>query len=704
MPCSDACGSTLLQLLVYGLTNGAVVALNAVGFTLAYAVAGQINLAHGNVFALAAVLVASLARALGVTAADPPLVRVAAVVLLAACGAGFGAALNSVVERLAFRPFRGPRVSAPDPLAPLIATVGLSFVLLQVAIWWHLAYNVPGPGHQGVNLPLLAMPDLLPAVELGREGVSFTLKDAFVLVLAAATAAGLATLLARSASGRSLRAVAQDAEMAALCGADPRRARAFAFALAGALAGLGAAIFAAYYGGTSAQHGLRSGLTAMTAAVLGGVGNPGGALVGGVVLGVFASFSDYLLDAHWTPVLVLLLLVGLLTLRPMGLLSGGGGDGAGSATESVPPPVPATVASRSPAHGRLLLAGLLALALAYPLVEQLAGWQRLYGATTALLLVTLAVGLSVVVGFAGLLDLGYVAFFAIGGYTAALLTGSGSRLALALPPGLREPWLALPLAGLIAGAFGLVFGLPGIRARGEYLAIVTLAFGEIVPGVILHLPYWTGGPRGMTGVPAAATGPWPPGSPMHPYILALALATFGYLAAARLGSSRAGRAWAAVRDDEVAARSVGISAPRARLLAFAIGAGYAGLAGAIYAGLHGHIAPEQFDLTLSLMVLAAVVIGGRWGLPGVVLGALLVAAYDRLLLEALTGGLRALGAGLGLPSLATIDLRGDNFAMFGIALYLATLLRARGNDDWRLRPLIGRRLRSPRPSSSRPLL
>ena len=208
----------------------------------------------------------------------------------------------------------------------------------------------------------------------------------------------------------------------------------------------------------------------------------------------------------------------------------------------------------------------------------------------------------------------------------------------------------------------------------------------------------------MTGVPAAATGPWPPGSPMHPYILALALASFGYLAAARLGSSRAGRAWAAVRDDEVAARSVGINAPRARLLAFAIGAGYAGLAGAIYAGLHGHIAPEQFDLTLSLMVLAAVVIGGRWGLPGVVLGALLVAAYDRLLLEALMDGLRALGAGLGLPSLATIDLRGDNFAMFGIALYLATLLRARGNGGWRFRPLIGRRSRSARPSSSWPLL
>src|ERR1700737_3790606 len=121
----------------------------------------------------------------------------------------------------------------------------------------------------------------------------------------------------------------------------------------------------------------------------------------------------------------------------------------------------------------------------------------------ALLMVTLSVGLTVVVGFAGLLDLGYAAFFAIGSYTAAMLTSSGSRLALGLPIALREPWLALPLAGLVAAGFGVVFGLPSVRTRGEYLAIVTLAFGEIVPLVIWHLPDLTGGARGAAGTPAA---------------------------------------------------------------------------------------------------------------------------------------------------------------------------------------------------------
>jgi len=180
----------------------------------------------------------------------------------------------------------------------------------------------------------------------------------------------------------------------------------------------------------------------------------------------------------------------------------------------------------------------------------------------------------------------------------------------------------------------------------------------------------------MTGVPAVRLGPWAPDSPLHAYGLALALAALACLVAARLSASRIGRAWAAVRDDDVAAAAIGLNSTRLKLLAFAIGAGYAGLAGAIFAGLFGHIEPEQFDLTLSLMVLAAVVIGGRWGIAGVVVGALTVAAYDRLLVEALNGALHGLGAVMNVPGLLSTDLRGDNFAVFGLALYLATLLRA----------------------------
>src|SRR5207248_5632541 len=183
----------LILLRIKGLTDGAVVALNAVGFTLAYSVARQINLAHGSVFALTTVVVANVAAFAGITAAAPLPVRIGALLLLTAVGAVCGGLLNVGVERLAFRPFRSVR----DPLAPLIASVALSFVLFQLAVWWHDFRFVAPPGaHQGVNLPLLAMPDLVPKVDLGCCGLAFTLKDALVLVIAAVVAAGGARLLA----------------------------------------------------------------------------------------------------------------------------------------------------------------------------------------------------------------------------------------------------------------------------------------------------------------------------------------------------------------------------------------------------------------------------------------------------------------------------------------------------------------------------
>ncbi|MBV8719877.1 MAG: hypothetical protein JOZ65_32805 [Chloroflexi bacterium] len=660
-----------LQLGVFGLTDGAVVALNAAGFTLAYAVSRQINLAHGSVFALTTVVVASLASAMGVTAASPLPTRVGALLALCAAGALTGAILNALVERVAFRPFRGVK----DPLGPLIGSVALSFILLQAAIWWHAAYYIAPPNvHQGVGLPLLSMPDLIPSIDFGIGGVSLTLKDIIVLLISIAAALAGSALLTRTRFGRLLRAVQQDPEMTSLCGGDPATGQLLAFAAAGALAGFGAAIFAAYFGAANAQFGLRSGLSAMTAAVLGGVGNLGGALAGGTLIGIFSSYSDYLLDAAWTPLLVLALLILLLAFRPHGLLASSQFS-TPSETETVQSGV--TFAPRAPGGLRWVMAALAAFAIIFPWLDQLAGWYRVSPAANSLLLIVLAVGLSIVVGFAGLLDLGYAAFFAIGSYTAALLTSSGSQLALLLPAALRSPWLALPVAGIVTAGFGLIFGVPTIRTKGEYLAIVTLAFGEIVPGVIVHIPDWTGGNRGISGVPVVELGPWPPGSAIGAYYVALALLLVVAFAAVRLASSRVGRSWAAVREDDLAAASVGVNPVVAKLLAFAIGAGCAGMAGSLFAGLFGHVEPDQFDFTISLMALAAVVIGGRWGVSGAILGGLLVAAYQYVLVDWLSALVRALGAVIGQPLLMATDLRMHNFAVFGVALLLATLPRAR---------------------------
>jgi branched-chain amino acid transport system permease protein len=298
-----------------------------------------------------------------------------------------------------------------------------------------------------------------------------------------------------------------------------------------------------------------------------------------------------------------------------------------------------------------------------------------------LLMVTLSIGLTVVIGFAGLLDLGYAAFFAIGSYTAALLTSSGSHIATAWPSVVRDPWLALPLAGLVAATFGVFFGLPSVRTRGEYLAIVTLAFGEIVPLVIWHLPDLTGGPRGVSGIPSVGFGPLPVSAGLGTYIVALVVACGATVAAFRLSSSRIGRAWAAVREDDMAAAAVGINPPLIKLLAFAIGAGFAGVAGAGFAQLFGYVEPSQFDFTVSLMVLAAVVLGGQWGVTGAILGALAIAAYDRFLVEGITASLHLLGAALNISALMAADLRQHNFAIFGVALFLATLYRARRGES-----------------------
>ncbi|GAC1326811.1 MAG: ABC transporter permease [Chloroflexota bacterium] len=658
------------QLLVYGLADGAVVALNAMGFSLAYSVARQINLAHGSVFALTTVVVANLATFVGATGAAPLPFRIVWLLAFCVLGAAFGAILNMAVERLAFRPFRKVR----DPLAPLIASVALSFILLQAAVWWHDARFVAPPGaHQGVDLPLLAMPDLVPPLNLAAAGLTFTLKDLLVLVIAAGVALGGAAFLARTRTGRLLRAVAQDPETTILMGGDPDHDNLLAFSLAGALAGLGATIYAAYFGGANAQYGLRAGLAALTAAVLGGVGDPRGALLGGILLGVVSSFSDYLLDAQWTPVLVLLLLIALLAFRPTGLL------GTRSFSSDLDPPTTRPVMSAAGANRtstRVLLA-LFGAAALFPFLDQAAGWSRLPTVTTIMVTVVLAIGLTVVVGFAGLLDLGYAAFFAIGAYTAAVLTGSGSRIAFLLPDVAHQPILGLIAAAVVAAAFGVLFGLPSIRTRGEYLAIVTLAFGEIVPLVIWHLGDWTGGARGMSGIPGYSVGR---DANIGSYAAVVVMAALVCWTVTRLSLSRLGRAWAAVREDDVAAASFGINPPEVKIVAFGLGAGIAGVAGAAFAQVFGYVEPGQFDLNVSITILSAVVIGGRWGVPGAVFGALAVAVYDRFLVQILTGALHTAGDVLSSSALQSADLRQHGFAIFGTALYLATLFRARGRS------------------------
>ena len=265
------------------------------------------------------------------------------------------------------------------------------------------------------------------------------------------------------------------------------------------------------------------------------------------------------------------------------------------------------------------------LALALPLVHP--NPYHLDVLTTALIYALLALGLNLIVGLTGVLHLGYAAFFAIGAYTYGLL-----NLRWGWPF-----WVGWIPAAMIAGGCGIALGVPALRVRGDYLAIVTLGFGEIVRISVNNLDRWTGGPNGLVGI--AHPTLWVPGHPLvdfgvssAPYYVLVVIATTLVAGlCVRLSRSRVGRAWVAIREDELAASCTGIPVLRLKLLAQGCGGAIAGLAGAIFAAKQGTITPDSFDFILSVMVLAMVVLGGLGSIRGAIIGALILGSLPELL-------------------------------------------------------------------------
>ncbi|MBI2966115.1 MAG: branched-chain amino acid ABC transporter permease [Chloroflexi bacterium] len=241
----------------------------------------------------------------------------------------------------------------------------------------------------------------------------------------------------------------------------------------------------------------------------------------------------------------------------------------------------------------------------------------------------MALGLNIVVGMAGLLDLGYVAFFAIGAYAMAVLTSPELGFFA------FNFWGALPLA-ILAGIFaGVLLGVPVLRMRGDYLAIVTLGFGEIVRLLALSdaLRPWFGGAQGIAQIPRPAAGGFEFGSSQEIYYLVLGACVIAGFISWRLKKSRIGRAWLAIREDEDVAAAMGINRVYYKLLAFAAGAAFAAFSGAIAASRLGSIYPHSFSLLISINVLAVVIIGGMGNIPGVVIGAFALAGLPEILRE-----------------------------------------------------------------------
>ena len=324
--------------------------------------------------------------------------------------------------------------------------------------------------------------------------------------------------------------------------------------------------------------------------------------------------------------------------------------------------------------------------------------------------VLLAIGLNVVVGFAGLLDLGYAAFFAIGAYTYAFLA-SDHLFVTPLHQSVHLPfWIVLVIGMFVAAAFGLVLGAPTLRLRGDYLAIVTLGFGEIVPRVFRNLGVWTSGVNGISALdkpqlPVWIQGPWSGDpfeliqnfkiiQPLGFYVIMIVLVGASVVLVNNLRRSRVGRAWMAVREDEVAAAAMGVNTVRIKLLAFAIGAAFSGFAGAFYGAKLSLVSPENFGFSVSITILVMIVLGGMGNIPGVIAGAMLIYVVIFGLLGALPPLAEEWATGLGLGSLVATN--GDwpgiaqevqrlRFLIFGLILVLTMLLRPQGLIPSRVR-------------------
>ena len=344
---------------------------------------------------------------------------------------------------------------------------------------------------------------------------------------------------------------------------------------------------------------------------------------------------------------------------------------------------------RLPKWGRLLLI-LLVVIFVPPVVsmlERVTGFGLLTQVNRALIYVCLALGLNIVVGFAGLLDLGYAAFFAIGAYAFGVLTWPNLHIEASF-------FIAVWICAAVAAVFGMIIGAPTLRLRGDYLAIVTLAFGEIIPKLVrnfdditINIFGWkpvenfnlTNGPLGMNPLGQPNFGfieqslNLPPRSrapgvnPTFWFFVIVILLVFVMFASRRLEFSRVGRAWKAIREDETAAEFMGVNLVRAKLLAFALGASFSGLAGAVFASMLSAIVPDMFQFQVSIFLLIIVILSGVGSVWGVLLGGLLISIFDGVFLAQI------------LPSLLPgRDIQNLRWVFFGFGLVAFMILRPQG--------------------------
>jgi len=563
--------------LINGLVIGNLYMLTAIGITQIYGVAGVVNFAHGSVYMIGAFI-----GWMAITWLHWPLVPV---ILLVLAGS---ALLGLALERLAVRPF-----ARAGSTILLLTTIAAGLIIDNAAqvIW--------GPQTQ-------ALPNPLPQWHIRLGAGTVSLLDLFILACGVGTALLLHLFLYRSRAGRAVRATAQDRDAALQMGIDVNRVSRYSFALSGAFAGLSGLLVGLYFSNIYPTMGATATLKGTTAALLGGLGNVPGAILGAYVLGIAETFSVEWLGSSYRNLVAVLLLIAVLLFRPNGLLSG--------RRALNPEPTAGTFIP----HGRPLrfprwlipasavLAAALPLFVANPYALQVLaiGW----------VFALMAVSLNLISGTTGQISLGHAGFVMLGAYATAILT---SRLGLPFA-------VSLLVSPAVAAVIGVLLCYPALRLRGQYLAIATLGLGEAISLTALNWDSVTQGPLGISGIQPAAFFGYEIWSAAGVYWLDLAALLAGVWAVYRLSRSHLGRALRAVREDEVAARAFGIGLARHKSIAFGVSAFFAAAAGVLLAHSYSYIAPDTFTFALSIQVLTMIILGGRDNVFGAVVGAVVL--------------------------------------------------------------------------------
>jgi branched-chain amino acid transport system permease protein len=569
--------SSWIDYTVNGIIIGNIYALLAVGLALIFGVSRLINFAHGSVY-----VVGAYAGFLAVTHLGTPLPVTIAIVLVV------GALLGLVIERFGLRPLQGYA-----HIAPLLATIGISFVLDQLV----QLFFTPDPR---------AVPSPLLEVRFPIGGGTIGALDLVIAGIGLASAGLLYYFLRYTRLGWAVRATAQDRDAAQQMGVDVDAVNRTVFAIASGLGAVSGLLVGMYYNYIDPSMSFQATLKGVVAQVVGGVGNVPGAIVGSLLLGLVESYGIALFGTSYRNLFAFVLLVIVLVWRPNGLFA--------SRRQTPPEPMTGTfIAPSKPVHipGKVL-AGAAVLAALVPVVFP--NPYVLQTLTNSWLYALLGLSLTLIAGTVGLVSLGHAGLLAIGGYSSALLA-----INCGVPVG-----LAILSAGLITAFLGTLLAFPAFRLRGHYLSIATLAIGEIVSLVILNWEWLTRGPIGLSGIPPLSLFGIELDTDRSIYWLALAVLVVLTALQFRLLGSHLGRVLRAVRDDDVAARSYGIGLNRYKALAFAVGSFAAGISGGITSHLYSYINHETFNAQLSILALTIVILGGMGNVTGAIVGSVLL--------------------------------------------------------------------------------